>query len=124
MAFIRLVGGVKFEAFLDIGNSAAISGLLDAEKFINNQPDIVGYASEFTSRLVFPDSSHENYGGRMSGWILPPETASYQFFLRSDEAIVLFGTTPPPAQYIPRFGGFKVCAEAGRVLHVVRPHTR
>ncbi len=33
-------------------------------------------------------------------------------------------TTPPPAQYIPRFGGFKVCAEAGRVLHVVRPHTR
>ncbi|MBX3249027.1 MAG: ATP-dependent RNA helicase, partial [Myxococcales bacterium] len=33
-------------------------------------------------------------------------------------------TTPPPAQYIPRFGGFKVCAEAGRVLHVVRGPTR
>lgn len=90
VAFVRLVGGVKFEAFLDIGNSAAISGLLDAEKFINNQPDIVGYASQFTSRLVFPDSSHENYGGRMSAWILPPETASYQFFIRSDDASQLF----------------------------------
>ena len=32
--------------------------------------------------------------------------------------------TPPPPNYIPRFGGYKVCAEAARVLHVVRGPTR
>ncbi|MCA9534403.1 MAG: ATP-dependent RNA helicase [Myxococcales bacterium] len=32
--------------------------------------------------------------------------------------------TPPPASYIPRFGGYKVCAEAARVLHVVRGPSR
>ena len=32
--------------------------------------------------------------------------------------------TPPPPNYIPRFGGYKVCAEAGRVLHVVRGPVR
>lgn len=89
-AFVRLSGGLKFEAFLDLGTASAITGLTEAEKFINNQPDIVAYVSEFTSRLVFTDSSHEGYGGRISGWIIPPETASYQFFLRSDDSSQLF----------------------------------
>ena len=31
-------------------------------------------------------------------------------------------TTPPPAQYLPCFGRFTVCAEAGPVLHVVPAH--
>ena len=91
-AFIRLAGGVKFEAFLDITGSA-VQGLLDAEKYQNNQPDIVAYASQFTSRLVFTDSGHENYGGRMSGWIKPPTSGSYQFFIRSDDSSQLFLST-------------------------------
>lgn len=85
-AYANVRGGLKFEAFLDIGTSAAIQGLLDAEKYINNQPDVIAYVSQFTSRLAFPDASHENYGGRISGWIVPPEDGQYEFFIRSDDA--------------------------------------
>ncbi|MBM3837895.1 MAG: hypothetical protein FJ398_08005 [Verrucomicrobia bacterium] len=87
-AFDYVRGGLKFEAYTGIGGNA-VQGLLDDPKYPGS-PDIVGYVSQFTSRLVFPDSSHESYGGRISGWIVPAETAQYEFFLRSDDASQLF----------------------------------
>lgn len=88
-AFALVRGGAKFEAFLNI-ETTAVQSLLDSEKYQNNQPDIAGYVTEFSSRQIFTDASHENYGGRLSAWIVAPETASYEFFIRSDDSSQLF----------------------------------
>ncbi len=88
-AFALVRGGAKFEAFLGI-ETTAVQSLLDSEKYLNNQPDIVGYVTEFSSRQIFTDASNENYGGRLSAWIVAPETASYEFFIRSDDSSQLY----------------------------------
>lgn len=90
-SFAPILGGLKFQAWLNIAGSA-VQGLLDDARYPAT-PDITGYVTEFSSRGVFTDSSHENYGGRISGWIVPTETAQYQFFLRSDDASQLFLST-------------------------------
>ena len=64
--------------------------VLDASNQDPNKPDVVGFTRQFTSRPVYPDATHDNYGGRLSGWIVPPETANYEFFLRSDKAGPLY----------------------------------
>ncbi len=89
-AFALVRGGLKFEAFLDTGTATSVQTLLDHEKYINNQPDITGYITEFTSRQIFTDASTENYGGRISGWIVPAETGDYEFFIRSDDSSQLY----------------------------------
>lgn len=101
-AFVSLRGGLKFEAFSGI-SSTSVDTLVDDPKYQANTPDEVGYVTQFTSRLIYPDSSHENYGGRISGWIVPPETGEYEFFLRSDDNSRLFlsaDDTPENAQLI------------------------
>ena len=45
------------------------------------------------SRDAFPDDSHENYGATIDALLTPTETASYDFFLRSDDASQLFIST-------------------------------
>ncbi|MGE4178980.1 MAG: Ig-like domain-containing protein [Limisphaerales bacterium] len=91
-AFALVRGGAKFEAFLGI-ETTSVQSLIDSEKYQNNQPDIVGYVTEFSSRQIFTDASHENYGGRISAWIVPAETGNYEFFIRSDDASQLYLST-------------------------------
>ena len=88
-AFSLVRGGLKFEAYSGI-TGTAIQDLLDAPSQYPNKPDVVSFTSQFTSRPVYPDATHDNYGGRLSGWIVPPETANYEFFLRSDNAGQLY----------------------------------
>jgi hypothetical protein len=95
-AFSSLRGGLKIEAYRGIGGTA-VQGLLDDAKYPGS-PDFSGYVTAFTSRLVFPDSAsglgtRDNYGGRLSGWLVPTETAQYEFFIRSDDASQLFLST-------------------------------
>jgi hypothetical protein len=80
----RVAGGLKFDVWLGI-TGTAVSSLL-ADPRYPASPDILAYIREFSSRPVFPDAASRNdYGGRLSGWIVPPETAEYQFFIRSDD---------------------------------------
>jgi hypothetical protein len=58
---------------------------LFAGSFPDN-PDQVHYLSSFDTRSVFSDNSLDNYGASIEGWITPPETGSYEFFMRSDDA--------------------------------------
>jgi hypothetical protein len=37
----------------------------------------------FDTRPVYPDDSHDDYGGRLSGWLTPDTSGNYAFFLRS-----------------------------------------
>lgn len=84
----KVRGGLTFEAYFDIGGNS-VQSIFDDFRY-PNEPDLVQYVTEFTSRLVFPDSSHENYGGRMYGWIVPPESGEYEFFIRSDDGGQLY----------------------------------
>ena len=91
-SFALVGGGLKIELFLDITGSA-VQALLDAEKYINNQPDKTGYVTQFSSRDLLTDSLTENYGGRLSGWIVPAVTGQYEFFIRSDDSSQLWLST-------------------------------
>jgi len=90
-------GFVTAEFFHDISGTA-ISGLLESDKYISNTPD----ATRVLNSLNTPDGYGENYGARVSGFILPQETADYRFFIRSDDASQFFlnttagGATPNP----------------------------
>ena len=80
----RTAGGAKFEAWLNLGGNA-VADLLNHPAYPAT-PDIAAYVTEFSSREIFADAnSMDNYGGRISGWIVPSETAEYEFFVRSDD---------------------------------------
>ena len=53
------------------------------------------------SGIDTPNGYADNYGARVSGFIIPAETASYNFFIRSDDASQFFLSTsdkaPTPA---------------------------
>ncbi len=77
--------GLLFEAWYNI-NGTPVSNLTDDERYINNTPDFKSLASALNTRTVFGDDGHDNYGGRLSGLLVPKDTGNYEFFLRSDDA--------------------------------------
>ncbi len=86
---IQVPGFLKFEAFNSI-TGTAIQGLLDDAKYTGNKPDEVLYLTSFDSRTVYPTDIHENFGGRITGFVTPTQSGDYEFFLRSDDASQLF----------------------------------
>jgi hypothetical protein len=83
-ALERVSGGARFEAWLGIGGNA-VSTLVGDPRYPAS-PDVSAYITRFTSRQVFADAnSVDNYGGRLSGWIVPQESGDYHFFIRSDD---------------------------------------
>lgn len=93
-AFAKTRGGLRIEIFAGI-TGTAVQALLDSQKYQDNTPDTTGYVTEFSSRPLLPNNesglaARENYGGRLIGWIVPPESGDYEFFLRSDDASQLY----------------------------------
>lgn len=84
-SFRRISGGLKFESYRDIGGGTAVNDLLNNAKY-PDQPDEIAYVTQFTSRQIYVDANAiNNYGGRISGWLVPKESADYEFFIRSDD---------------------------------------
>lgn len=81
-------GFVTVEFFNTI-DGTAVQALYDADKFINNTPD----ETRVLAALDTPNGYAENYGARVTGFILPQETAQYRFFIRSDDASELYLNT-------------------------------
>lgn len=98
-------GVVKFEAWKGIG-STAVTALLDDPHY-QDPPDDV----RLLSAIDTPNGYADNYGARVSGFIIPTESAQYEFFIRSDDASQLYlstGETPPtPGSDTP------ICEETG-----------
>jgi len=83
-------GVLKFSYYGDAtgGESipgTSIDGLLSYGRYPAS-PDLVLPVYSLNSRDAFPDDTHENYGATMEGFLTPKESASYNFFLRSDDA--------------------------------------
>src|SRR6186997_1567731 len=87
-AAIPIPSLLKFEAYTNIATTA-VQSLLDDPSY-PNLPGAVFYMPSFDTRTVYPDDSHENFGGRISGFVSPVESGDYEFFLRSDDASQLF----------------------------------
>ena len=79
-AQIEYPGYVKVENFDNIAGDA-VGGLLTAAKYTNNLPDSVTFLNSlYWSR----NPSADNYGSRISGFLIPSETSEYVFFIASD----------------------------------------
>src|SRR5439155_12150273 len=53
----------------------------------------VAYIAGFDSRLFYGDDSHEQYNGQMQGFVVPPVTGDYIFYLLSDDPGRLYMNT-------------------------------
>lgn len=101
-------GIMKVEFFTGL-DGVDIFTLLDADKYINNQPDAVQYVTSFIS----PNGYGDNYGARVSGFITPSESGDYDFFIRADDQAQLYLSTddkPANAQLIAE--EIATCCEA------------
>lgn len=65
-------------------NLAGGQGLneLTGSLYFPQSPDITGYTQNFKA----PTSFGDNYGQRLSGYVIPPETGDYTFWIASDDA--------------------------------------
>ena len=97
-ASVETPGFLKYECWFPPLRDANLVGtdvtLLDLDpNYVANIPDLTSYTAGFSSRGVFPDDSHEEYGARMTGWITPTVTGDYNFYLACDDASQLLIST-------------------------------
>lgn len=87
-------GVLRFEVWngLSTSDNSIVNTLLSDPRFPGS-PDAVTFTTAFSSRPVYPTDSHEGYGGKMSGLLVPTKTADYRFFLASDDSSRLYLST-------------------------------
>lgn len=81
-------GGLLFESY-NTGAGTAVSVLTSHPTFPNSPRERLRLLS-FDTREVYPDGSHGGYGARIRGLFIPPASANWIFYLRSDNASQLF----------------------------------
>lgn len=95
-------GFLTYEYFGGIPG-VAIEGLLDSEKFDANLPDTVpGFETKAVYLPAFSTFSKfgniaDNYGAKISGYVIPPADGFYEFHIRSDDASQLLVSTDETA---------------------------
>jgi len=83
-AFVLSRGFLRREVFLNLPGGA-LTDLTNSSVF-PSRPDAVNYVSAFES----PSGLGMNYGARLSGYLLPPTTGDYVFYIASDDQGALF----------------------------------
>jgi len=98
-------GMLRLETFAGIGGST-IAALTNHVKFPDH-PDLVRYVGQFE----MPTNIGDNHGARFSGYLIPPTTANYIFYVCSDDQGALYlSTNSNPANkrliaYEPQWNG-------------------
>ena len=86
-----------------------IDAFVKTPQFKNDAPEIVAL-----DRLAFPRGSGDSYGVRIRGYLVPPESGDYRFFISADDRGVLsLSTDDDPANkivvaYTPDWTGAEV----------------
>ncbi len=83
-AWVSSRGFLRREVFTGISGTT-VADLVNNTRFPDS-PDQTGYLVRFEA----PSNVTENYGQRVFGWLLPPATGFYRFFLSSDDSSALF----------------------------------
>ena len=107
-------GGVLFESFRNIGGGTAVSDLTSNPNYPNNPTEVYNL-SRFDTRQVYPDDTHDNYGGRLRGVFIPPVSGNWVFYLRADDGVAFYlnpnGPSAAGKQLVQSRGG--CCASFG-----------
>jgi len=115
-SFELVPGFLTLEYYEGIGGTA-VADLRASPKFPDS-PD----SSMLISSFDLPNGHGENYGARVTGFLIPTVTGNYDFFVRSDDASQLFvntgqlnsNTTLPPNITDDRIGNLDfMCWEDG-----------
>lgn len=90
-AYVLTPGLLKFE-YYNTGSGSSVGTFLAAPtaNYSNNTPDLTLFLNSFDTRAVFPDNSHFNYFGQVSGWITPTVTTNYVFYIRAGDQADLY----------------------------------
>jgi hypothetical protein len=84
---------LKREVWTGLPGGQAL-GDLTGWLYFPHAPDLSGYVQHFKA----PTSYGENYGQRLSGYVIPPETGNYTFWIASDDGGQLsISSDPNPA---------------------------
>ncbi|MEO0510611.1 MAG: immunoglobulin domain-containing protein [Verrucomicrobiota bacterium] len=81
--------GVNLERYEGISGNQ-LSGLLDSQSFINEQPDHTEVLDQLFEASV---NVADNYGQRIRGYFIAPQNGDYTFWLSSDDHSQLFLST-------------------------------
>ena len=81
--------GLLFEAFNVAGTSVEVFSLTDSPDYPDN-PFARANLGVFDSRAIFPDESHNQYGGRFRGVFIPPVSGNWSFFFRTRQRGVVY----------------------------------
>lgn len=76
------LGVVKFEAYTDIGSGTSVADLTGSDKYVAGTPDEI----RLLAGINTPSAYGDNYGAKVSGFIIPPTSGQFRFFLGSDDA--------------------------------------
>jgi len=78
-AWAQPANGLLREVFFNLGGGA-VSDLVGSAKYPNS-PDQTGYITDFET----PSNAFDNYGMRVRGYLAPPVTGNYTFWIATDD---------------------------------------
>ncbi|MES2924794.1 MAG: PA14 domain-containing protein [Verrucomicrobiota bacterium] len=79
---------LKREVWTDI-TGTAVSNLTSTTAFVNGKPSARGALTTFES----PTSYADNFGERVTGYLVPPETGNYKFWIAANDTAELWLST-------------------------------
>ena len=82
-------GGLLREVFENIGGGTSVSDLTSAATYPNN-PTFTNWVTDY---FESPRSVGDYYGQRMHGYVIPPVSGLYTFWIASDESSALYLST-------------------------------
>ncbi len=84
----QATGYLLWEQYTDMVGTAV--EILETDPNYPSMPARWEYMTAFNTDANGLSQVGDNFGGRISGWITPTETAAYRFFIRSDDSSRLF----------------------------------
>src|SRR6185503_19511552 len=87
VTFYQTDGVIERRVFFVAGGT--LTNLTNSAKFTNNQPDLVTYPTLFEAPVDFAN----DYGSQLRGYVTPPVTGNYVFFICSDDVANLYLST-------------------------------
>src|SRR6266568_5165266 len=92
VAWVIANGICKAEYWNNIGGVNVAALTADA-RYIAGTPDLLHYHVGLDASESYINGDVNNYGAKVTGWIIPPTTGNWNFFIRSDDASQLFLST-------------------------------
>jgi hypothetical protein len=83
--FSRVLNPSQVGANLDTWTGIGGTSIADLMRGTNNLANTPDKSELLLSELEAPSNWNDNYGSRMSGWLVPPVTADYVFWIASDD---------------------------------------